>query len=141
MCSWCSTEEESLDHLFFKCLYSWKIWTYCYTWWNFSLAAQVNVQRHYEQHMGLIQKKELKEAWRMIWLTTIWTVWVWRNQKVFGKEQNNEEEVRELIKHRSFYWLKAKLYPNLQYDIWKDDPRLAIKRHADHETQMGRSDF
>ncbi|GKV05597.1 hypothetical protein SLEP1_g17592 [Rubroshorea leprosula] len=137
MCSWCSTEEESLNHLLFNCLYSWKIWTFCYAWWDFSSAAQVNVKSHYEQHMGLNQKKELKEAWRVIWLTTIWTLWVWRNQKVFGKDQDSEEEAGELIKHRSFHWLKANLYPNLHQDLWKEDPRSAIKRHAEHETLNG----
>ncbi|GLT31340.1 hypothetical protein SLA2020_060820 [Shorea laevis] len=52
------------------------------------------------------------------------------SKDIWKKEQDSEEKVAEIIKHRSFHWLKAKLYPKLQQDIWKDNPKSALRRHT-----------
>ncbi|GLT34486.1 hypothetical protein SLA2020_089960 [Shorea laevis] len=72
-----------------------------------------------------------------VWFATIWTLWMWRNRKVFGNEQDKEEEVQELIKYRSFYWVRANLFSDLQLESWKADPKEALRQRAKNQLKSG----
>ncbi|KAK3219579.1 hypothetical protein Dsin_013549 [Dipteronia sinensis] len=34
MCPFCNAAEESVDHLFLLCPWSWKLWNRCMSWWE-----------------------------------------------------------------------------------------------------------
>ncbi|GLT51274.1 hypothetical protein SLA2020_246950 [Shorea laevis] len=125
-CRLCSKKEESTDHVLVECIYAWRIWVACYSWWGVCTASQSSIQNHFRQHTDLFRQLKVKEAWNLIWYAVIWTLWNWRNQMVFGKEMNKEMEVVDLIKLKSFAWLKAKDYPELDLEMWKLNPRQAI---------------
>ncbi|GLT91546.1 hypothetical protein SLE2022_094290 [Rubroshorea leprosula] len=46
-----------------------------------------------------------------VWFVTVWTLWLWRNQRVFGNERETQTSLLGLIKTRSFYWIRANLWP------------------------------
>ncbi|GLT38337.1 hypothetical protein SLA2020_125930 [Shorea laevis] len=88
----------------------------------------MNVPEHFNQHAGLIGSKNFKQAWELIWFAAVWSIWLQRNQVIFGNKQDNVEEVLELIKYRSFHWLRVKPKLELLLELWKSNSRLALRR-------------
>ncbi|GKV09634.1 hypothetical protein SLEP1_g21105 [Rubroshorea leprosula] len=126
-CSNCSEKEETINHLMFECPLSWKVWTSCYSWWGISTAINVDTTAHFKQHTGLIDSKNINQAWAVIWFAALWSIWLQRNQVIFSSNHDSLEEMLELIKYRSFYWIRAMLQPELSLDLWKSNPRLALR--------------
>ncbi|GLT48998.1 hypothetical protein SLA2020_225840 [Shorea laevis] len=108
-------------------LLSWKVWTSCYSWWGISTAINVDTTAHFKQHTGLIDSKNINQAWAVIWFAALWSIWLQRNQVIFSSNHDSLEEMLELIKYRSFYWIRAMLQPELSLDLWKSNPRLALR--------------
>nr|KYP33718.1 hypothetical protein KK1_045404 [Cajanus cajan] len=61
--------------------------------------------------------------WSSIWLVTLWSIWLARNEAVFSQKFMDPEEVVDLIKLRSWNWLRAKdsafQYP---FALWSNNP-------------------
>ncbi|GKV19246.1 hypothetical protein SLEP1_g29532 [Rubroshorea leprosula] len=126
-CSNCLKKEETINHLMFECPLSWKVWTSCYSWWGISTAINVDTTTHFKQHTGLIDSKNINQAWAVIWFAALWSIWLQRNQVIFNSNHDSLEEMLELIKYRSFYWIRAMPQPELSLDLWKSNPRLALR--------------
>ncbi|GKU93427.1 hypothetical protein SLEP1_g7022 [Rubroshorea leprosula] len=126
-CSNCSEKEETINHLMFECPLSWKVWTSCYSWWGISTAINVDTTAHFKQHTGLIDSKNINQAWAVIWFAALWSIWLQRNQVIFKSNHDSLEEMLELIKYIAFYWIRAMLQPELSLDLWKSNPRLALR--------------
>lgn len=56
-CVLCENAEETVEHHFFYCPFSSKVWDYCHRWLNMSTALPQGFQEHFLQHGG-----ELKNA-------------------------------------------------------------------------------
>ncbi|GLT81433.1 hypothetical protein SLA2020_528210 [Shorea laevis] len=70
------------------------------------------------QHSGLIANDLLGEAWIAVWFATVWSKWLWRNQEIFNEEVNPVSKVMDIIKFKSFYWIKASIWDGLSQDLW-----------------------
>ncbi|GKV03033.1 hypothetical protein SLEP1_g15400 [Rubroshorea leprosula] len=127
-CVLCDLEAESVEHLFFKCNVSWSIWASCYGWWDLKVAAHSKGWPHLEQHIGMISTGLVKEMWTVVWFATMWSIWIWRNQKIFKDGADTREQVVELIKFRSFYWCKTALCLDLVQDKWRSKPTEGYMR-------------
>ncbi|GLT52165.1 hypothetical protein SLA2020_255190 [Shorea laevis] len=127
-CVLCDLEAESVEHLFFKCNVSWSIWASCYDWWDLKVAAHSKGWPHLEQHIGMISTSLIKEMWIVVWFATVWSIWIWRNQKIFKDGADTREQVVELIKFRSFYWCKTALCSDLVQDKWRSKPTEGYMR-------------
>ncbi|GLT98366.1 hypothetical protein SLE2022_158740 [Rubroshorea leprosula] len=69
---------------------------------------------HLRQPIGLLPPKgTLQEAWTVVWLAAVWSIWLWHNQKVFSTEADPQDKVLKLLKIRSFLWIIADLWPDL----------------------------
>ncbi|GLT38858.1 hypothetical protein SLA2020_130760 [Shorea laevis] len=88
-----------------------------------------NIHEHFKQHAGLIGNIKFTAAWMVIWYAVIWSIWLQRNKVTFNDGQVEEEELVEMVKYRSFYWVRANLVPDLSIETWKADPRVALERY------------
>ncbi|KAK3206849.1 hypothetical protein Dsin_020895 [Dipteronia sinensis] len=43
MCPLCDQKEETVDHIFLRCWWSWKLWTQCKVWWDVVSCANNTV--------------------------------------------------------------------------------------------------
>ncbi|GLT98028.1 hypothetical protein SLE2022_155580 [Rubroshorea leprosula] len=129
ICSRCLENEETLCHLFFDCMQSWKVWASCYYWWGISSVSMQNINEHFKQYVGLIGNIKFTAVWMVIWYAVKWSIWLQRNKVTFNDGQVNEEELVEMVKYRSFYWVRANLVPDLSIETWKADSRATLKRY------------
>ncbi|GLT77627.1 hypothetical protein SLA2020_491950 [Shorea laevis] len=113
----CEQDVETTNHVLFSCKRSCEIWSACYKWWGITTITQEGGWEHFMQHVGLAPNGKLQAAWNIVWFAIIWSIWLWRNQKVCKEGQGTKDTVIELIKFRSFNWLKAKIKTGIQYDI------------------------
>ncbi|GLT70553.1 hypothetical protein SLA2020_426260 [Shorea laevis] len=104
------------------------MWNARYLWWRIQSVLHSGVANQFLQNEGLAYKKKFRSTWMVVPYATVWTLWTWRNQRIFGAQQDKEEEIIELVKYRSFFFgLRAKSMSKLSLEVWKSDPRQALK--------------
>nr|KYP33792.1 hypothetical protein KK1_045326 [Cajanus cajan] len=100
----------------------------CLEWCGLFAAHQNNCISHFEQILGLPScgaKNQYK--WAVIWLASIWSIWLARNEVVFTNKFTSPNDLVELIKLRYWKWLKAKdldfYYP---FSCWSREPAACL---------------
>ncbi|GKV19324.1 hypothetical protein SLEP1_g29604 [Rubroshorea leprosula] len=127
-CTLCGQYPEETDHLLFTCRTAWLLWSSCYNWWGIAVPQHHKGWNHLQQHADLFFEEKSKQAWLVTWFAVIWSIWTWRNQKVFNENTDSVSNMFELIKIRSLLWLKASLWPNISKDLWLSNPIQACRR-------------
>lgn len=108
-CVLCRNFVETAIHLFFHCEVAYQIWIGLYRWWNLSTINAGECCMHYLQHLGLISGKKKSMIWKTCWFSIIWSIWLFRNSIIFDNKQVDIPLVLDLIKIRTWYWVKANL--------------------------------
>nr|KYP60907.1 hypothetical protein KK1_023327 [Cajanus cajan] len=108
-CVWSNQGLDTSCHIFFECSFAYQVWMLCLEWCGLFAAHQNNFISHFEHFLGLLScvaKNQYK--WAMIWLASIWSIWLSRNEVVFTNKFTSPKHLVELIKLRSWKWLKVK---------------------------------
>lgn len=122
----CNEEGETTNHLFFSCRVSYMIWVQCNKWLGFD--SIVLPQDGILQHVQWRQGKRMDALWKVTWFATIWSIWLLRNSIMSRGGQVDLLSVLELIKMRSWWWLKAraKNFKATFYE-WDVDPVYCLR--------------
>lgn len=83
VCPFCSTVEETLDHLLFSCTFSTQVWNSLYNWFGIISVLPENCRDHFQQHGSWARTGNQKRGLQTIWLATLWSLWLHRNRIVF----------------------------------------------------------
>ncbi|GLT65802.1 hypothetical protein SLA2020_382120 [Shorea laevis] len=126
-CIFCGNSLETVNHLFFTCETSWRIWQSCYEWWGFQAVSTNEGWGHLQQHVGMIVNGNTKKAWCVIWYTILWSIWLWRNQLIFKEKSDSFDQIIKLIKLRSCDWIRAKYGLDVSKDVWMQNPMEACR--------------
>ncbi|KAL8458487.1 hypothetical protein ACS0TY_036126 [Phlomoides rotata] len=59
-CGLCGSYEESVQHLFFECSFSYQVWCRCYAWLMSPMACASDPTSHFLQHSGALGWKRKK---------------------------------------------------------------------------------
>ncbi|XP_019246313.1 PREDICTED: uncharacterized protein LOC109225961 [Nicotiana attenuata] len=92
-CSLCNNEEETVDHLFFKCRYASKIWAIMLQWQGIHRQPMVWAtelhwaEKHYK---GRSTKAEL---YKLVLAGSIYYIWQERNNRIFKGVQRAETNI------------------------------------------------
>ncbi|OIS99368.1 hypothetical protein A4A49_62633, partial [Nicotiana attenuata] len=89
-CSLCNTEEETIDHLFFKCPYSSRVWTTMLQWQG--IQRQTMTWANENEWAGKYYKgrSTTTELYKLILAGTLYYIWQERNDRIFKGEQRSE---------------------------------------------------
>lgn len=121
---------ESTNHLFLHCNVNWKIWLTLQNWLevNFIISIPSNLFSHCRCWDGLLSnRKESKRGMRIIWHTTIWVIWNFRNNIIFNNGGIEVEDVLDEIKMLSWKWSLARLRIHLcLYYEWRWNPKWCL---------------
>lgn len=74
-----------------------------------------------------LKSSKCLEVWTVVWFCVVWSIWLWRNSRIFHEEATSMEMVVELVKRRSFFWIKDKIPSDLDQGLWMRSPTEACR--------------
>lgn len=127
LCCFCSNSIEIVEHLFISCRFSYGIWMNVYNWIGLEAALAGTVSELLLQHLGLILGRESGHCWRKLWFSTIWSIWLLRNEVIFKQGSLDLVKVINLIKMRAWFWNKSLSKRNsFSYTDWCINPLVCL---------------
>ena len=107
-CSFCTQQEEDIDHLLLNCQVSWTIWC------HIALDFGVQVSRHqrfrgfYEWWMSkTLPNRTHKKLFMLAFFATAWSLWLKRNKMIFEQQEMDVQALLHTIRWRIVWWSKA----------------------------------
>ncbi|KAF1893871.1 hypothetical protein Lal_00002411 [Lupinus albus] len=71
------------------------------------LALPLVPIHHFSSFLGLAKNRKCWKLWNVIWLATIWALWLARNDIVFNNAQPSIHKILNSSKVNSWLWVKA----------------------------------
>ncbi|KAF1881267.1 hypothetical protein Lal_00023303 [Lupinus albus] len=116
-CAFCNDHPESTNHLFSSCKLSYSLWQLIYNWLNISVVLLLNPCDHFTHHLGLVKNRKCWKTWSVIWIATIWALWLARNDLIFNNINPSINKILDSAKVKSWLWIKTQLgISSLLYD-------------------------
>ncbi|KAK3213096.1 hypothetical protein Dsin_017802 [Dipteronia sinensis] len=103
-CPLCDQEEESIDHTFLLCRWTWTLWNQCMTWWEVTSCVDGTVLNWFYNWIGLCPKAKYGRPWNTLFVAVTWTTWEARNKKVFSDTETSVFQVTDHVKFRVAWW-------------------------------------
>ncbi|XP_058775241.1 uncharacterized protein LOC131649496 [Vicia villosa] len=110
-CDFGNVVVESCSHLFIHCIVARAIWRLIFCWLDLKENdVELNLgdtccSFSLKFHTGLFRKAScFREG--VIWLTTVWCIWIFRNGIIFKNEVDDVEELVFKIKMHFWWWLQ-----------------------------------
>ncbi|KAL8503461.1 hypothetical protein ACS0TY_022272 [Phlomoides rotata] len=123
-CGLCGSYEETVQHLFFECSFSYQVWCRCYAWLMSPMACASDPTSHFLQHSGALGWKRKKHVMECIWSCAVWFLWKARNNKVFEHKEISLERTFEEIRIKA--WCLFSTHYNCSFSLidWCNNPRM-----------------
>ncbi|KAF1868729.1 hypothetical protein Lal_00036167 [Lupinus albus] len=109
LCVLCKSHPETATHLFSSCNFSYSVWQLIYNWLGITSALPFSPINHYSSFLGLAKDRKRWKLWSIIWITTIWVLWLARNDFVFNNTKPSLHQILNSIKVKSWLWTNAHL--------------------------------
>ena len=105
------------------------MWLKLISWLNNWFLTPPNFFVHWDCWSVGGGSKKVTQGFRLIWHTTIWVLWKWRNEKVFKGLTCEVDVLVEEIKVLSWRWMLERMHTSscLFYE-WSWEPRLCLDR-------------
>ena len=115
----CGSELETINHLFFTCKVSSKLWYMCDAWAGRALVHCDNAIQHFKQ-IGFMGLNYLGNCvWKCMRISIIWGIWNHRNRIIFNNAVVDPVEIFALAQVKAWAWVSYK-FPksNFSYSDW-----------------------
>lgn len=96
-CELCQKEEESVDHLFFHCSYTWEIWCKIWEKWKINWVMNKSIKDIIWQWNFPTNCQIIKNLWSLTLPMICWGIWKERNNRIFREKKYNTQVVFEKI--------------------------------------------
>lgn len=138
MCSLCFLNGESINHLFFHCLFVKKIWVYFFNIFGMVVVFSYDNQELLWSRQPAPFGKKGKILWRYISIIIIWTTWEERNLRIF-QDKRREVHIIEVISYRVAVWASSvDLFQGISTNSIRRD-MATIARSSPHIVQYRQS--
>ncbi|XP_058764653.1 uncharacterized protein LOC131638121 [Vicia villosa] len=127
-CVICSMAEESRVHLFSDCVVSLRVWRRVYMWLAVGDLLSLEDFIEFFYNCAKVHCPSKRAILSVVWLATIWTLWIKRNAIVFKDESFSFIECMSEIVIISWNWLGSfyKKVPLCNYFGWNTQPLLCF---------------
>ncbi|KAF1888790.1 hypothetical protein Lal_00036832 [Lupinus albus] len=103
-CVFCNDTPETANHLFSNCKLSYSIWQLLYNWLNISVALPLTPINHFTHHLGMMHNRKRWKVWSVVWLATIWALWLTRNDIIFNNVTISSHKILDYAKVKVWLW-------------------------------------
>jgi hypothetical protein len=107
-CPWCQVGAENSQHLFLHCSFAANIWYAVMRWLGVVVVLPPNVMLSYGGLVAYGTNKKLRKGFSLVWLTFVWAIWKFRNDRVFNNIIVGESVVVDYIQRTSWKWHLSK---------------------------------
>lgn len=123
LCELCDMDVETNTHLFTGCFFTTEVWYRVEAWCRLNPSLIFDVSDLMKSTSSQPFSKEAKYILRGIVFSTMWSIWIERNDRIFKGNRRRAIEVVESIKMSSYFWFKhrAKL-KSLDWVDWCNYP-------------------
>ncbi|XP_058776637.1 uncharacterized protein LOC131650962 [Vicia villosa] len=104
-CVLCDDQPESLNHLFFNCEASKKVWEWIYGWIGDKVPFSLEDFKDFQQVHVKVKSTKVRTKIQFIWLSLIWSIWRMRNSRIFEQVLFSFEVVVYNVMFLSWSWL------------------------------------
>ncbi|XP_058203049.1 uncharacterized protein LOC131317517 [Rhododendron vialii] len=107
-CPFCASFEETPEHLFLHCQFSWNTWSLIMVWWQMFWVCPPSLADLANWWFGTRFRNMERHTWEVTFFATLWSLWLARNELIFNNTSRSASEVGDQIKTRVAMWMKAK---------------------------------
>lgn len=127
-CPMCFVEDETSDHLFFGCRFAKSLWKGVNDWLGVEGQDNIVGCDHYRFYKSLVEGKYSKRVDNLIWMATLWCLWLSRNAVMFKGSVADVKFLLIQIKHVSWGWFISRAGKNSSHTVldWWLTPLLCL---------------
>ena len=103
----CHNEVESVNHLFFTCSNSRKLWSACTNWWGLTWCFSNSAVDFLDSWSGVPYSSLKKKLWFSFYCAVVWSIWKLRNKIIFNNHSPYWNFEVIMLKTNIGYWLKG----------------------------------
>lgn len=127
VCACCKREEESIEHLFWKCELAAWAWNFIGNWWSNKVVLIRSGPFSVPSLLTLYKESWEVKSWSITIAATNWSIWLARNEALFSNKKMSRQALEFLIFERITNWGKVSGVLSFASDpLWKVNPLGAI---------------
>ncbi|EOY15823.1 Uncharacterized protein TCM_034780 [Theobroma cacao] len=107
-CTLCNAELETSSHLFFTCSVAWNIWMHNCSLWGLSWVHPGDATSFFVSWQNNKPPYGSPEIWHMLFFSTLWSIWLCRNEILFQGKHLDVNQLQDIILVRLAHWCKGK---------------------------------
>ena len=108
VCTFCSLDTESLDHILMACSFSWRIWCCIANELGQHLLRPVTFRQFYKNLLALPWRNSIsKKLWGTTFFAVAWSLWMVRNGVIFQQQELETVVLCHAIRWRVALWTKT----------------------------------
>ncbi|XP_076940525.1 uncharacterized protein LOC143609734 [Bidens hawaiensis] len=118
-CLFCESNKKSSSHIFTGCIFATEVWSRISAWCRLNPIFAFDVRDLLMLVKGFKMGKYEKRAMHGIILTTLWCIWIARNERIFQRKTIKAIEVVTKIKSTSYFWITNRSrHKHLDWNDW-----------------------
>ncbi|KAL4585017.1 hypothetical protein LXL04_009630 [Taraxacum kok-saghyz] len=122
-CKLCLLEEESVDHVFFRCEFACDVWNWLCNWTGMLHVVPMDFPSFIDCVDSVKADKRKFKLIISLGYTVLWLIWKERNERFFGKRIRKPMQIADDIQLLSFGWIKNRgNFQNLDWNNWCCSP-------------------
>lgn len=102
-CVWCGQVEECCSHILLTCPFSSRVWGYVLKWWGISWCSPCSLSSFMLAWDGCPFGGIIYKRWLIVCATSLWSLWLVRNETVFNSKVWDGLQIFFLIKLCSMF--------------------------------------
>ncbi|GMJ11562.1 hypothetical protein HRI_004825400 [Hibiscus trionum] len=106
-CPLCEAWDESAEHLFLHCHFSWRIWAKLASIWDMNIVLPSSIMALLYLWAEFNPCRFATSIWNSIPLAAMWTIWLMRNDVIFNNAKPDHILAYFLARFRIACWFKA----------------------------------
>ncbi|KAJ0479473.1 putative reverse transcriptase zinc-binding domain-containing protein [Helianthus annuus] len=127
VCILCGEASESVDHLFSGCSITTAVWNRFVEWAKLPPFSAFSFLDIMDLHKGTVGNQKAKELVRGLVMVICWTIWKYRNDKIFDNGSGESENIFKEARVLGYFWFKCRSkFRNLAWSDWCNYPMYML---------------